>query len=413
MRSPVFRFLIIFLVTLTIIDIYLYWSLFRAFKTLSLDQIFYFLLTAGSIVWIFIVISIFRFVILFRKNGGPELFQHINIYTGIILFVYCPKIIFLPFSILADFILALNALSGISSRLLVYSAGLLVRGGLIIAPVASLLILYGIIYGRFNFSIKKYHKIFKDLPDGFAGVKIIHFSDLHTGSLNGHQDRFARIVRKVNELKPDLIFFTGDMVNNFAEELDGWKDLWGELKARLGKFAVLGNHDYGEYFKWKDKQQWRSNIDRLIEYIESMGFRLLMNESVKLNLDGQHIDIIGVENWGLPPFSQYGDLQKAMKKAERDDFKILLSHDPSHWEVQVFGHTNIQLTLSGHTHGMQFGLRMGNIRWSPIRLRYPRWGGWYQEGDQSLHVSTGLGYIAVPFRFGIRPEVVLIQLDNK
>jgi len=286
-------------------------------------------------------------------------------------------------------------------------------GGLTVALTASLIILYGIFYGRFHFIIHKYNLRITDLPDQFNGLKIIHFSDLHTGSLLRHKAKFAKLTDTLNEMHPDLVLFTGDLVNTFAEEVDGWEKVWGKLAATWGKFAVPGNHDYGEYYSWKNKQEWQSNFNRLMENFESMGFRLLMNDFARLSLKGQHITILGVENWGLPPFSQYGDLKKALEKAGNNDFKILLSHDPSHWAEQVLGHNDIRLTLSGHTHGMQFGIRSGNMRWSPIKLKYPRWGGWYHEGDQSLYISTGLGYIAVPFRFGIRPEVALIQLNKK
>ena len=413
MKFRVFRFLLIILLIFTIIDLYFFWSIFRTFRISSQDSLFYVVLAAGILLWLFILTGILRFYTSFRKNAGPALFNHINIYTGIILFLYCPKILFIPFSLPADLILILNSLLRKDSYLLVNSAGVLITIGLILALIASLIIIYGIFYERFNFIIRKYHRAVQGLPGQFDGIKIIHFSDVHTGSLYGHKDRFAKIVRKINELQPDLILFTGDMVNNFAEELEGWLDVWGGLTAKMGKFAVPGNHDYGEYFSWKDKQQWQSNFDRLMKNIESMGFKLLMNKSARLSLNGQHITIIGVENWGLPPFSQHGDLHKAMENAENNDFKILLSHDPSHWAAQVLGRTDIRLTLSGHTHGMQFGIRTGNIRWSPIKLKYPKWGGWYREGEQLLHVSTGLGYIGVPFRFGIRPEVALIKLTSE
>jgi predicted MPP superfamily phosphohydrolase len=410
MKSTVFKFLLIILVFLTVTDLYVCWSIYRNFKSFWTETAVYLYFALSILIWLFIAASLFRFILSFNKNAGPALFNRFNTYTGLILFFYCPKIFFIPFSLLADLLLIIAALFGKDTGMLISSARILTDAGLAVAVLSAILVLYGIFYGRFNFVLRESRCACKGLPDQFEGLKVIHFSDLHTGSLRGHQKRFTSLVRLVNDHHPDLILFTGDMVNTFAEELDGWLDIWGGLTARLGKFAVLGNHDYGEYFSWQDRQQWLANLERLKKYIEQMGFRLLMNESVRISLNGQHITLAGVENWGLPPFRQYGDLQKALETAAGEDFKVLLSHDPSHWAEEVLDKTDIRLTLSGHTHGMQFGFRIGKARWSPIRIKYPRWGGWYQEGEQYLHVSTGLGYIAFPFRLGIPPEVVLIEL---
>jgi len=186
-----------------------------------------------------------------------------------------------------------------------------------------------------------------------------------------------------------------------------------ELRAIHGKFSILGNHDYGEYYPWNNPQEKQENIEKIIKQEKKMGFRVLLNESEIIEKDGEQIAIVGVENWGLPPFKQYGNLQKAISGLPDHCFKILLSHDPSHWDEEVAGKTDINLTLSGHTHGFQFGIRAGRFRWSPIKLKYPRWEGLHRLGDQFLNVNTGLGYIGFPGRIGIPPEIGIIELRKK
>jgi len=220
------------------------------------------------------------------------------------------------------------------------------------------------------------------------------------------------VVDEVNALKPDLICFTGDMVHNFSEEVDPFIDLLNELKAPLGKFAILGNHDYGAYFRWDSKEQEAANLERVKAQIRTSGFDLLLNEHRTVSLNGDSLDIIGVENWGKPPFPQHGDLTRALRGTSPDHPRILLSHDPSHWDLQVCEKEDIDLTLSGHTHGMQFGIEIGNFRWSPSRWTYRHWAGLYSQNGQYLYVNRGLGYTGFPGRVGIRPEITLLTLRN-
>ena len=212
-----------------------------------------------------------------------------------------------------------------------------------------------------------------------------------------------------NELNPDVIFFTGDLVNNYADETDGWLPLLSSLSAQMGTYSILGNHDYGLYREWPSEEAYAQNMTKLKQVQAEVGFRLLMNEQVPLERGGDRISLIGVENWGRPPFPQYGDLKMAMKGADAQ-FKVLLSHDPDHWNEHVLGKEDIDLTLSGHTHGMQFGVNLGNRKWSPVSQRYPRWGGLYQEGNQYLYVNTGFGFIGFPGRVGMPPEITLLEL---
>jgi predicted MPP superfamily phosphohydrolase len=282
--------------------------------------------------------------------------------------------------------------------------------GVCISGIAFVIILFGITLGRFQFRLKKINLTFEKLPGHFNGFKAIQISDLHTGSVSRNIYRFKKLVRMINNEKPDLIFFTGDVVNEFAGELAGWEEFFSQLKARYGKFSVPGNHDYGDYYPWKSIEDKENNIRKIIDFETGMGFRVLLNESVSIKIDGQKIDILGVENWGLKMFKRYGRLDRALEKADNTGFKILLSHDPSHWDAEVAGSTNIDLTLSGHTHGFQFGIRTRWFRWSPVKRFYPRWEGLHRMGDQYLYINTGLGYIGFPGRIGIPPEITIINL---
>ena len=219
----------------------------------------------------------------------------------------------------------------------------------------------------------------------------------------------------INDQKPDIIFFTGDMVNNIAKELEGWKDLIGSLHAPYGKFAVLGNHDYGDYVRWDSEKEKEDNMKMLLQHLEDMGFHMLLNESHQLIKDNEKIDIVGVENWGAGGFKKKGDFDKAASRVEKEQFKILLSHDPSHWEQKIINHEMpVELTLSGHTHGMQFGIEIpGWIKWSPAKFRYKYWAGVYEENNQYININRGFGFLAYPGRVGIYPEISVIQLQSE
>ncbi|MDA3861045.1 MAG: metallophosphoesterase, partial [Melioribacteraceae bacterium] len=206
------------------------------------------------------------------------------------------------------------------------------------------------------------------------------------------------------------ILFTGDLVNNLATEATPFRQTLSKLKAKYGMYSILGNHDYGEYVRWDSPEEKRENIDNIIKLQERVGFKMMLNESTKINIGDSFITLIGIENWGLPPFPQYGDLNKALENTDDTSFKILMSHDPTHWDAQVVGNTNLDLTLSGHTHGAQVGIEIPGWRWSPVNLRYKQWGGIYKNKKQVLNVNTGIGFIGFPGRIGMPPEVGLITL---
>ena len=218
------------------------------------------------------------------------------------------------------------------------------------------------------------------------------------------------VVKLVNDQRADVILFTGDFVNNVSEEVDKFIPILSQLKAHHGVYSILGNHDYGEYARWNSPEEMNANLNRLIDLQKQIGFNVLLNSNESIKIGEEFISVIGVENWGLPPFPQYGDLEKASKEVDKDSFKVLMSHDPTHWDEQVVGNTNIDLTLSGHTHGAQFGIEIPGWRWSPVDLRYKQWGGIYKTGKQVLNVNTGIGFIGFPGRIGMPPEIGLITL---
>jgi predicted MPP superfamily phosphohydrolase len=286
------------------------------------------------------------------------------------------------------------------------------KTGVVVAAMPFLGVFHGVGWGRFRFTVHHSEIKFPNLPAAFDGLRIVQLSDSHLGGFYGNQEKLEEVVDIIRDIKPDLLLFTGDMVNNFASEMEGWNSIWSRMGAPMGKFSILGNHDYGDYSAWPSKAAKKANLDAIIRQEEEMGFRVLRNENVAIERNGERIRLAGVENWGLPPFKQYGDLDKAMAGIPADDFVILLSHNPDHWAKHVNEKTNIPLTLAGHTHGAQFGLEVGRFKVSPIRLVYKYWAGLYKSNSQYLYVNRGLGYLAFPGRVGIWPEITLIEMKR-
>ncbi len=277
-------------------------------------------------------------------------------------------------------------------------------------PVATMS--FGIISGAHDYRVRKRIVSSPNLPKAFDGIRIAQISDIHTGSF------FNKIaveggVDLLNAQKPDVTFFTGDLVNNKSEEARDYLDIFKKVNAPLGVYSVMGNHDYGDYSSWESPQAKMKDIQNIHEMHAYMGYDLLLNENRTLKVDGEEIAILGCENWGSGRFAKYGDLEKTVKGTEDQQYKILLSHDPSHWDAQIKpNHSDIDLTLSGHTHGMQFGVEIGNFRWSPVQYRYKQWADLYQEGNQSLYVNRGYGFIGYPGRIGILPEITILELKR-
>lgn len=278
------------------------------------------------------------------------------------------------------------------------------------AGIFSLLAIDGIIFGKYRHSVRKIKLRFKNLPESFKGYKIVQISDVHSGSFFNPQ-KLQKAIDLINEQDADVVLFTGDMVNNYADEFKPFIPLFKSIKAKDGKFSILGNHDYGDYGAWNSREEKAQNIPNLKNYQAEAGFKLLRNENIALEKNGEKIYLLGVENWGIKPFPQYGDLDKALSGVPEDAIKVLMSHDPTHFDEVVKKHkTNVHLTLSGHTHGMQFGLDLKNIKWSPVKFKYKKWADLYESEGKYLYVNRGFGVIAYPGRVGINPEITVIEL---
>jgi len=272
-------------------------------------------------------------------------------------------------------------------------------------------LLYGFT-NKYNYRVIKKSISFKKLPPAFKGLKILQISDIHSGSFNDKQavEKGIDLILKQNA---DIILFTGDLVNNMAVEMDEYKDLFSKLKAPLGVYSVLGNHDYGDYVIWPvDGLSKEQNLDNLKQVHKDMGWKLLVNEHVAIEKDGDSIALLGIENWSAKArFPKYGRMDLAYAGSEKYPFKILMSHDPSHWDTEVLTrYKDIDLTLSGHTHGMQFGVEIPGLKWSPVQYVYKKWAGHYKEGDQHLYVNRGFGFLGYPGRVGVLPEITVIEV---
>lgn len=277
-------------------------------------------------------------------------------------------------------------------------------------PFASFL--FGITRGKYNYKVHHVTLNYPDLPAAFDGFKIAQISDVHAGSFDNY-DAVKRGIDTIQAQQPDLILFTGDLVNNLAEEVEPYINAFKSLTAPFGKFSVMGNHDYGEYVEWPSALAKAENERRLRGHHRSMDFRLLENESVLLRKEGEAIRLAGVENWGKPPFPSKGDLDQALAGEGQNDFTVLMSHDPHHWEEKViYNNQHVHLTLSGHTHGMQMGVDIPGLKWSPVKYRYKRWAGLYDEMGRYLYVNRGFGFIGFPGRVGIWPEITVFELKR-
>jgi len=295
-----------------------------------------------------------------------------------------------------------NSRSSLLTKIVLTAAGLL-----------TLSIIYGVFVGKYNFKVREETIAFKDLPKGFDGLKVLQISDLHVGSWD-NKEAIEKGIEMINAQEYDILLFTGDFVNTLATEADPWIAALQKIKTpKYGKFAVLGNHDYGEYVKWDTEAAKEANFIAIKNNIEKSGFKLLLNENVVLKSNNDSIYLLGVENWGLN-FKKAGDLKKTSENVPTDAFKIIMTHDPSHWDAEIVNHQQkYQLTLSGHTHGMQFGFDIPSVlEWSPAEYIYPEWGGLYNKGHQYIYVNRGFGFHAYSGRVGIWPEITVLELKK-
>ena len=339
---------------------------------------------------------------------NPERISLLNNYNFFYLTIFLTLINVFPKFILSIFYLFSLPFKLINIR---YSKIISLSGSILSFGVLLVLI-YSLFLGRKVIQTEKVKIEIPSLPSELSGLKIIQISDFHLGSFK-NSNFINNISEKINSLDPDLLLFTGDAVNNFAQEMDGFESALKKMKAQYGKFAILGNHDYGDYSKWKSVKEKQNNQLRIDRNLMDAGFILLRNDSKKIVYKNTPFYIIGVENWGKPPFPQYADINKAMENIPKDAFKILLSHDPQYWTKIIVPETNIPLTLSGHTHGGQFSIKLAGFSFSPIYFIQKRWKGLYHEDNQYLYVNTGIGCVGFPGRIDMNPEITVITLmDN-
>lgn len=288
----------------------------------------------------------------------------------------------------------------------------LTRAGILVAAIPFTGLSWGIVSGAHNYRVRRQKLYLPNLPKAFHGMKIGQLSDIHSGSFYNKKAVLGGVEMLLAE-KPDIIFFTGDLINNIANEMRDYQDIFARLKAPLGVYSVLGNHDYGEYYYGKAPSPAKAkNLQLLKDTHKVMGWDLLLNEHRRIKVDGEEIGILGVENWGTGRFPKYGDLEKTRKNTDELPVKLLLSHDPSHWRAEILNHADIDVTFSGHTHGMQFGVRSEHMKWSPVQYIYKEWAGLYKHQQQQLYVNVGFGFLGYPGRVGILPEITLFELAS-
>jgi uncharacterized protein len=344
-----------------------------------------------------------------------------NIYLGIVLTILVSKIIFcLGFFVQDLGRLLIGILNFVKAKISHSDEENFVPGrrdffniaAFALASIPFVGMTYGILKGKYNYKVKRLSLSFNDLPKVFSGLKIVQISDIHSGSLDDLNE-VQKGVDLINSLNPDLVLFTGDLVNSEKDEINPYIDIFGSIKSRYGKYAILGNHDYYGSYKFEGEAKEKYMQDFLKKF-EKMGFNLLKNENTSIQVGQEKINLIGVENWGKSQFFQkYGDLDKATVGLKKNEFNVLMSHDPTHWDSKVLDHDlHFHLTLSGHTHGAQFGIDMPGFKWSPVKYRYKRWMGLYEERGKYLYVNTGFGFLAFPGRVGIWPEITLLELNN-
>jgi len=388
------------------IDLYAYQAFKTVFRSTATPWIYW------GITLAYIILSVSISVLM---SSGKVDYKYLGVLVGVSILLAVPKLVAIIPLLIEDitrlgqflFRAATTQPTTLTERRTFIS-----QIALGLAAIPFIGIIDGIWKGRYRYRVISHTLEFEDLPDEFEGFTIAQISDIHSGSFD-KKEKVEYGVQMVNELGADAIMFTGDMVNNIATEAEPWIDTFKKLSGKNGVFSILGNHDYGDYWRFPSAQAKVDNLDRLKEIHAEMGMDLLLNESRFFERNEQRLYLAGVENWGLPPFPQYGDLQEALNGIPEDAFTVLLSHDPSHFDAEVKQHSKkVHLTLSGHTHGMQFGIEIpGWVKWSPVKFKYPKWAGLYPEPDgQVLHVNRGFGFLAFPGRVGMWPEITHITL---
>ncbi len=344
--------------------------------------------------------------------------KNMETYARATVFIcYIAKMLIVPFVAIDDlrrlFSWGYHYARGIETPFDASRSRFLSQLGLLAGAAPLGLLSYGIIRNAYRYRVLRQPIGIKGLPAALQGLKIVQISDIHSGSFT-FKEPVKNAINLINAQKPDLVFFTGDLVNSVADEMDNFMDVFDKIEARYGVYSVLGNHDYGDYHRWESPEAKKANLAKLQGIHQQLGWDLLMNEHRLLDILGEKVAVIGVENYSAKPqFPRYGKLAEAAAGTDAAQVRLLLSHDPSHWESQILpDHPNIHITFSGHTHGFQFGIEIpGWIKWSPVQYVYQQWAGLYQQGEQFLYVNRGLGFLGYPGRVGILPEITLIELN--
>ena len=394
--------LIIFIVVLVLVEL-LSWFGFRlVISTMSKRTKIYLNI-------IYLVFSFFVSGLVIITFANPEILRQSRDYTFFLVLISLGFIDLIPksfFSLITFLSFIFRGFLGKRFQLVVLSGSLLICTGLFF------IILFGIFVGRYDIQVEKQDIYISELPQELEGFRIIQLSDIHLGSYLGNTKVLEETVQLVDQIQPDLILFTGDIVNNFGDEMRGFEPYLSALSAKYGKYAIQGNHDYGDYYNWPDSISKEQNLMLIESGLTKAGFKLLLNQSDQIAVKDTSIILIGVENWGHKPFPQYANLDRAMLGIPAKSFKILMSHDPAYWKAKIVNRTDIPLTLSGHTHGGQIGINLDGITFSPIYFIQKEWGGLYQSENQFLYVNRGLGTVGFPGRIDMRPEISLLTLHR-
>lgn len=403
---------IIFFVLLIFSDIYSFFGI-RAFLSLSQSK---FYIPIYIITVIFTIIGFYLFIKV-AASGFVHVSSSTSILFGIAFSFVIAKLIlssaFFVEDIMRGFLWLFQYVSNCKTAESVSRSFIWGVSALSVASVMFILMNIGVLFGKYHFKVHNIVLEYENLPENFDGFRIAQLSDLHLGTFD-NPEKVKKGFDLLSSQKPDIILFTGDMVNNLAQETLPYIEMIKNLNPPFGKYTVWGNHDYAHYINWKSESDREKNLNDLVKYEQEMGLHWLNNTNVPISKNGDTIYIVGVENWGLPPFPQNGKLDKALENISSQDFVVLLSHDPTHWREKVLKNdTLVELTLSGHTHGMQFGFEIGNFRWSPVKYRYKDWAGLFSENGRKMYVNRGFGSIAYPGRVGIWPEITIIELRKK
>ena len=361
---------------------------------------------------IFIILLLFLTYYYFQIRSAPDYFLFTKVFYSVTLLflVFIPKLSFSIFYVINYLIVLLIQLFNRKKK---KDFAFFKYVGLLLFLIIFFAMLYGILIGKTDLYIRKSGITSEKLPASFNKLKIVQISDIHIGSFCQNQSFINKAVAEINELKPDIVLLTGDLVNNFADEANGFDSIFNKIKAPLGKYAVLGNHDFGDYTVWRTPNTKNVNLNDVMFHYKKMGFTLLRNENIYIKKGNDSIAIAGVDSWGKPPFKQYGDVKKAMQTIPENTFTILLSHDPSYWDCVIKYLSKVDITFSGHTHGMQLGIEKFGLKYSPVQYRYPQWGGLYCYKNKYVYVNRGMGFIGFTGRIGMPPEITYFEITKK